>query len=104
MEKQARAGGAQLIIANSHAVDTARRLGLPLQRAGFPQYDLLGGYARTWVGYRGTRQALFDIANLMLGQHHEIEAYRSSYWADDRDNGGPGKQHVISTPAVGLVH
>ena len=104
MEKQARAGGAQLIIANSHAVDTARRLGLPLQRAGFPQYDLLGGYARTWVGYRGTRQALFDIANLMLGQHHEIEAYRSSYWADDRDNSGPGKQHVISTPAVGLVH
>jgi nitrogenase molybdenum-iron protein NifN len=72
-------------------------------RAGFPQYDLVGGYARTWVGYRGSRQALFDIANLMLEQHHELEAYRSIYWGDDRD-GGVGKQHVISSAATGLVH
>lgn len=104
MEKLARAAGAQLVMANSHAADTARRLGLPLLRAGFPQYDLVGGYARTWVGYRGTRQALFDLANLMLGQHHEPEPYRSSYWADDRDNCGPGKQHVIASSAAGLVH
>ncbi len=104
MEKLARTAGAQLVMANSHAADTARRLGLPLLRAGFPQYDLVGGYARTWVGYRGTRQALFDLANLMLGQHHEPEPYRSSYWADDRDNCGPGKQHVIASSAAGLVH
>ncbi len=103
MEKAARAGDAQLVIANSHAVETASRLGLPLLRAGFPQYDLVGGYARTWVGYRGTRQALFDLANLMLSQHHELEPYRSIYWADDRD-GGHGKQHVISSATVGLVH
>ena len=45
MEKQARASDAQLVIANSHAAETARRLGLPLLRAGFPQYDLVGGYA-----------------------------------------------------------
>jgi nitrogenase molybdenum-iron protein NifN len=102
MEKAARAARAQLVIANSHAADTARRLGLPLLRAGFPQYDLVGGYARTWVGYRGTRQALFDLANLMLGQHHELEAYRSIYWADDRD--GVGQRHVISSSAAGLVH
>ena len=63
---------------------TASRLGMPLLRAGFPQYDLVGGYARTWVGYRGTRQALFDLANLILGQHHEIEPYRSIYWDDTR--------------------
>ena len=103
MEKEARAGGVQLVIANSHAVETAKRLGVPLMRSGFPQYDLVGGYARTWVGYRGSRQALFDIANLMLEQHHELEAYRSIYWGDDRD-GGVGKQHVISSAATGLVH
>lgn len=102
MEVAARAGGAQLVIANSHAVDTARRLGLPLLRAGFPQYDYVGGYARTWVGYRGSRQALFDIANLMLGQHHELEAYRSFYWSDDRD--GVGQRHVVTSSATGLVH
>ncbi|UCV24411.1 nitrogenase iron-molybdenum cofactor biosynthesis protein NifN [Ferribacterium limneticum] len=102
MEKEARSNGAQLIVANSHAADTASRLGLPLLRAGFPQYDHVGGYARTWVGYRGTRQALFDLANLMLGQHHELAPYRSIYWADDRD--GVSKQHVISSAAAGLVH
>ncbi len=103
LEKAAKQARAQLMIANSHAVETARRLGLPLLRAGFPQYDLVGGYARTWVGYRGSRQALFDLANLMLGQHHELEAYRSIYWDDDRD-AGHGKQHVISSAATGLVH
>lgn len=100
MEKAARAADAQLVIANSHAAETARRLGLPLLRAGFPQYDLVGGYARTWVGYRGTRQALFDIANLMLSQHHELEPYRSIY----RDGSNPGEQHVIASAAAGLVH
>jgi nitrogenase molybdenum-iron protein NifN len=100
MELQARAAGAQLVIANSHAVETANRLGLPLMRAGFPQYDYVGGYARTWVGYRGTRQALFDISNLMLSQNHELEPYRSIYWQDTR----PSEQHVISSSATGLVH
>ena len=73
------AGNAQLVISNSHAVGTAERLGVPLWRAGFPQYDWVGGYARTWIGYRGARQALFDFANIILGQHHEIPAYRSVF-------------------------
>jgi len=104
MEKEARANDAQLVMANSHAAETASRLGLPLLRAGFPQYDLVGGYARTWVGYRGSRQALFDLANLMQGQHHELEAYRSIY----RDAGfaadAPAERHVIPSSAAGLVH
>lgn len=104
MEKEARAAAAQLVIANSHAAETAQRLGLPLLRAGFPQYDHVGGYARTWVGYRGSRQALFDISNLMLSQHHELEPYRSIYWAADRDQLAAGKPHVLSSSAVGLVH
>jgi nitrogenase molybdenum-iron protein NifN len=104
MEKQARAAGAQLVIANSHAAETARRLGLPLMRAGFPQYDYVGGYARTWVGYRGTRQALFDISNLMLSQHHELEPYRSIYWQASRDDCRPGEPNVIASTATGLVH
>ena len=61
-------------------VETSRRLGVPLLRAGFPQYDLLGGYQRLWVGYRGTRQALFDLSNLMTEHgHHETEPYVSIY-------------------------
>ena len=104
MEKQAKLADAQLVIANSHAAETASRLGIPLLRAGFPQYDHVGGYARTWVGYRGTRQALFDISNLMLSQHHELEPYRSIYWQESRDDCRPGEPNVLSSSATGLVH
>lgn len=80
MENMGRSNGAQLVISNSHAVESSKRLGVPLLRAGFPQYDLLGGYQRLWVGYRGTRQALFDLANLMVEHgHHEPEPYVSIY-------------------------
>jgi nitrogenase molybdenum-iron protein NifN len=82
LEHAAGAADAQLIISNSHAAQTAERLGIPLLRAGFPQYDWVGGYARTWVGYRGARQALFDVANLFLGNHHDTPAHRSIYRTD----------------------
>jgi nitrogenase molybdenum-iron protein NifN len=73
-------------------------LGAPLMRAGFPQYDWVGGFARAWVGYHGTRQALFDLANLMLSQHHDIDPYRSRYWAAERD-GAP-----LALAEAGMVH
>jgi len=82
LEALAQASAAQIVISNSHAVQSAQRLGLPILRAGFPQYDHVGGYARGWVGYRGARAALFDLANLFLGQHHDIPAYRSIYRAE----------------------
>lgn len=79
LERAARDGAAQLVISNSHAAGSAERLGVPLLRAGFPQYDWVGGYARAWIGYRGARQALFDFANITLGQHHDTPAYRSVF-------------------------
>jgi nitrogenase molybdenum-iron protein NifN len=80
LELIGKANRAQLIIGNSHAVDTAERLGLPILRAGFPLYDIIGGYQKTWIGYRGTRQTLFDLANLVINfSHEEIPVYRSVY-------------------------
>lgn len=71
---------AQLVIGNSHAVDTAERMGLPILRAGFPLYDIIGGYQKTWIGYRGSRQTLFDLANLVINySHEEIPIYHSIY-------------------------
>jgi nitrogenase molybdenum-iron protein NifN len=78
LEQAARAGRAELLIGSSHAVHTAKRLGIPLLRAGFPQYDLVGGHQRTWIGYRGTRETLFDLTNLLMRQERgEIHPYRS---------------------------
>jgi len=81
LEQLAQLAGAQLLISNSHAVETAKRLNIPLLRAGFPQYDYLGGYQRTWIGYQGIRQTLFDLANLLSSYHahHEIMPYHSRF-------------------------
>ncbi|MDO9163353.1 MAG: nitrogenase component 1, partial [Methylococcaceae bacterium] len=58
----------------------AERLGTPILRAGFPLFDIIGGYQKTWIGYRGTRQTLFDLANLVINySHEEIPVYHSIY-------------------------
>jgi len=78
LELLAKNNNAELVISNSHASESATRLRLPLLRAGFPQYDLLGGYQRVWIGYQATKQTFFDIANIMLNNNqHEIEPYHS---------------------------
>ena len=86
LEKIAEANEAEVLICNSHGQETALRLGIPLLRAGFPQYDLVGGYQRQWIGYTGTRQTLFDLANILLTlEKGEIHPYRSIY-AQKRDD------------------
>jgi nitrogenase molybdenum-iron protein NifN len=80
LQQMAEVNGAEVLITNSHGAQSAKRLGIPLLRAGFPQYDKLGGYQKTWIGYRGTRQSLFDLANIMLTlEKGEIHPYRSIY-------------------------
>jgi nitrogenase molybdenum-iron protein NifN len=80
LERLARTHNAEVVIGSSHAAESAKRLALPLVRAGFPLYDQIGAYQRTWIGYRGTRQTLFDLANVLLeSSHHEIEPYHSCY-------------------------
>lgn len=79
LEKSAKEQKAQLVLGNSHAVESAHRLQVPLLRIGFPQYDLLGGFQRCWFGYRGTQQILFDLANLMVEHHQGIQPYYSIY-------------------------
>ena len=80
LELLAKEHKAQLLIGNSHTVASAERLGIPILRAGFPLYNVMGGYQKTWIGYRGSRQALFDLANLVINfAHEEIEVYHSIY-------------------------
>jgi len=81
LETLSRAGGAELLLTNSHGAALAQRLGLPLLRAGFPLYDIHGGHARTWIGYEGSRQTLFALANLLSAHYREIPPHRSIFWA-----------------------
>ncbi|MDP5237973.1 nitrogenase iron-molybdenum cofactor biosynthesis protein NifN [Uliginosibacterium sp. 31-16] len=99
LEQAARAHLAQLLIGSSHAVQSAQRLEIPLLRAGFPLYDRLGDFARPWVGYRAARQALFDIANLVLEHHHDTPAYRSVFWS-----GGPREREESASFSASQAH
>ncbi|HAN47007.1 MAG TPA: nitrogenase iron-molybdenum cofactor biosynthesis protein NifN [Cyanobacteria bacterium UBA8156] len=60
------ARGADLLITNSRGSSIAKSLGIPLLRLGFPIFDRLGNGLRSYVGYRGTTQLLFDLGNLIL--------------------------------------
>jgi nitrogenase molybdenum-iron protein NifN len=99
LETGARFQSADLVMTNSHGTRMANRLGLPLLRVGFPQYDQVGGHARAWVGYRGTRQALFDLANLLLSRHHDAKPYRSLYW-----QATPRSRETGTAVAAGPAH
>lgn len=61
-----------LLITHSHGRQMAARLGKPLMRVGFPVFDRIGNAHRCQIGYRGTLNLIFEIANLMIGKiaHH----------------------------------
>ncbi len=79
LELLVKSHGAELLIGNSHAAESARRLSVPLLRAGFPQYDAVGGFQRCWIGYRGIQNTLFELANIKLAHHQDISPYHSVY-------------------------
>jgi nitrogenase molybdenum-iron protein NifN len=66
-----RAAGADLIVTHSHGRQAAERLGIPLFRIGLPIFDRLGAAQQVTVGYRGTRDLIFAVGNIFLGNAHE---------------------------------
>ncbi|MBF0422264.1 MAG: nitrogenase iron-molybdenum cofactor biosynthesis protein NifN [Magnetococcales bacterium] len=68
------------LIGNSHVAEMARRLDLPILRCGYPLFDWVGGHARAWIGYEGTRQAYYDLANAIIHtKHHQHHPFRSRF-------------------------
>ena len=72
-ERAAQAAGCDLLLTHSHGRQAAQRLGKPLYRIGLPLFDRLGNAHRVSVGYRGTRDLLFDVGNMLIDQtpHHD---------------------------------
>jgi nitrogenase molybdenum-iron protein NifN len=65
------AAGCDLMITHSHGRQAAERLHIPFHRAGLPLFDRLGAGHRLSVGYRGTRDMIFEVGNLFLADGHE---------------------------------
>jgi nitrogenase molybdenum-iron protein alpha/beta subunit len=57
------------LISNSHAENTAKRLGAPLYEMGFPVYKTFGYTAKVTIGYRGTLGMIGEMANLLMKKH-----------------------------------
>jgi nitrogenase molybdenum-iron protein NifN len=71
LEEAAAAAGAEMLVTHSHGRQAAERLGIPLYRVGFPIFDRLGVQHRCTVGYRGSRELLYELANLFMELIHE---------------------------------
>ena len=69
--------GADMIVANSHGVEIARRVGATLLRAGFPIYDSYSANSETWIGYAGARRTILRVADLLAAHYQELTPYVS---------------------------
>jgi nitrogenase molybdenum-iron protein NifN len=65
------AEGADLLVTHSHGRQASERLGIPLLRIGIPVFDRLGAGQQVSVGYRGTRNLIFEVGNMFLANIHE---------------------------------
>ncbi len=90
---EARAAGCDLLITHAHGRQMAERLDLPFVRMGLPTFDRLGAAHRLTVGYRGTRDLIFEIGNVFLANAHQ---HTPATWArvgDDIPAHAPATAH-----------
>jgi nitrogenase molybdenum-iron protein NifN len=69
LEQRAKSCG--LLVTHSHGRQAAERLGIPFHRAGIPMFDRLGAAHKVTVGYRGSRELVFELGNLLWSNAHE---------------------------------
>ena len=91
LETLAKARGCDLMITHSHGRQAADRLKIPFYRAGFPMFDRLGAGHQLSVGYRGTRDLIFDIANLVIADHEANRQPTPDTWRNGREAPRPGE-------------
>jgi len=80
LENLAKAKSCDLLITHSHGRQAAERLGIPFYRAGFPMFDRLGAGHQLLVGYRGTRDLIFDIANMIITDQEDNRQPTPDTW------------------------
>ena len=66
MEEQAPALCPDIVIGNSKGYHMARRMKIPMVRAGFPIHDRIGGSRILHIGYKGAQNLYDTIVNALL--------------------------------------
>jgi nitrogenase molybdenum-iron protein NifN len=82
LENLAKERGCDLLVTHSHGRQAAERLKIPFYRAGFPMFDRLGAGHQLLVGYRGTRDLIFDIANLIIADREQNHRPTADSWRE----------------------
>ena len=85
LETLAKARDCDLLITHSHGRQAAERLKIPFYRAGFPMFDRLGAGHQLSVGYRGTRDLIFNISNLIIADREQNHEPTPDTWRTDRE-------------------
>ncbi|WP_157271474.1 nitrogenase iron-molybdenum cofactor biosynthesis protein NifN [Azohydromonas aeria] len=70
LERSAQAAGCDLLMTHSHGRQAAARLNRPLFRLGIPMFDRIGNSHVCHVGYRGSRNFVYEVGNLLMDQIH----------------------------------
>ncbi|MGX4769149.1 nitrogenase iron-molybdenum cofactor biosynthesis protein NifN [Bradyrhizobium guangdongense] len=83
LEELAKTRDCDLLITHSHGRQAASRLKIPFYRTGFPMFDRLGAGHQMSVGYRGTRDLVFDLANLVIGDRETNHQPTPDTWRTD---------------------
>ncbi|OKO72271.1 MULTISPECIES: nitrogenase iron-molybdenum cofactor biosynthesis protein NifN [unclassified Bradyrhizobium] len=73
-----------LLITHSHGRQAAAQLKIPFYRAGFPMFDRVGAGHHISVGYRGTRDLIFAIANLVIADREQNHRPTPDTWRDSK--------------------
>jgi len=90
------APGCDLMITHAHGRQASERTHVPLFRMGLPIFDRLGAGHITAVGYRGARDLIFDVANMLFSTGHVV---RPDTWYPHPD----GETHDLN-PASHTTH
>jgi nitrogenase molybdenum-iron protein NifN len=93
LENLAKARSCNFLITHSHGRQAATRLKIPFYRAGFPMFDRLGAGHLLSVGYRGTRDLIFDISNLIIADNEENHEPTPDTWRTAEGAGDAAVMH-----------
>lgn len=93
LETLAAERGCDFLVTHSHGRQMAKRLVIPFFRTGLPMFDRIGSGHQLKIGYRGTRDLVFQIANLLIADHEDNHDATPDTW---RDGIGHGHGHAAT--------
>ena len=105
-EAAAKQAGCSLLMTHSHGRQAAERLNTPLFRLGIPTFDRIGNSHKCYAGYRGTRNFVYEVGNLLMEQipHHGPDHWPLPEVALAAARGATPMPMFSTVPEPGVAH